>query len=218
MAKKYPLLSKILKKLLFDKGMKPIDLAREVNIPPPTIHRLVTGKSTRPYKSSLAPIAEYFSISIGELIGDKALADNQSTHSAVIKPAPQGIHYLPLIPWENLNEMINHLNLVKEVPFAGSISEESYATILNDSSMEPLFPRGSMLLFDPGRAYRDRSYVLVKLHETSTPVFRQLILDLDQKYLKPLNPDLTTFKMRLLGENDTIHAVLVEARQAYNEF
>ncbi len=218
MARKYTQLGTILKKLLFDRGMKPVDLAREINIPPPTIHRLVTGKSTRPYKSSLKPIADYFSITIDELIGDKAFTNDVSTKITTVNPSHKVIHYLPLIFWDNIKINMNELNISKDIPFAGNISNEAYATILNDSSMEPLFPRGSMLLFDPQKAFKDRSYVLVQINETSAPVFRQLILDLDQKYLKPLNPDLNAFKMRLLSEKDQIIAVLVEARQAYDEF
>ena len=84
--------------------------------------------------------------------------------------------------------------------------------------MEPLFPYSSMLIFDPEKPFKDRSYVLVQLNETNTPVFRQLLIDLDQKYLKPLNPDLNVFKMRLIGEKDKIIATLVEARQLYNEY
>jgi transcriptional regulator with XRE-family HTH domain len=70
MAKKYFQLSTILKRLLFKKDMKPVDLARELNMPQPTIHRLVTGKSTRPYKSSLEPIAKYFDVTVDQLIGE----------------------------------------------------------------------------------------------------------------------------------------------------
>lgn len=75
-----------------------------------------------------------------------------------------------------------------------------------------------MLLFDPNKPFKDRSFVLVQLQEAEDPVFRQLIIDLDQKYLKPLNPDLNAFKMRLVKEKDNIIATLVEARQTYAEY
>lgn len=218
MAKKYLNLGSKLKKLLFDKGMKPIDLAREVNMPPPTIHRLITGKSTRPYKSSLKPIADFFSISVDELTGDIPPLALDSPDEKTINNLLKTTHYLPIIPWEKLKDGKTDKNMVENIPFVGIISSESFATRLNDSSMEPLFPRGSMLLFDSKKTFKDRSFVLVQLQETDAPVFRQLIIDLDQKYLKPLNPDLNAFKMRLLGENDNIIATLVEARQTYTEY
>ncbi len=220
MAKKYLELGKILKRLLFDKGMKPVDLAREVNIPPPTIHRLVTGKSTRPYKSSLKPIADYFSISVDELVGEKPLINNQVslTENKNIQKFNKSIN-IPIISWENLQQVSKmNIDLCDTTPFSGKISDHAFATILEDSSMEPLFSRKSLLIFDPERTPKDRSYVLAKLQGTQLPVFRQLIIDLDQKYLKPLNPDLNAFKMKLLQSHDSILGTLVEARQIYDEY
>jgi hypothetical protein len=108
-------------------------------------------------------------------------------------------------------------SLIDKIAFSGKISDNSYATITQDSAMEPLFPRNSLLIFDPERIPKDRSYVLAELHDSNLLVFRQLLLDADQKYLKPLNPDLNIFKMRLLSEEDKIIATLVEARQIYDQ-
>ena len=47
--------------------MKPMDLARELDIPQPTIHRIVSGKSTCPHERSLIPIADFFNISVEDL-------------------------------------------------------------------------------------------------------------------------------------------------------
>lgn len=210
MAKQYPKLGGILKKLLFDRGMKASDLAREVNLPPPTIHRLITGKSSRPYKSSLKPIADYFSLEIDQLLGEQSLASD---------PTPENqthIHYIPLIPWNNLNEIRSIIeNKTRELPFLGLISDNAFGVVLEDSSMEPIFPKGSTLIFDPEITPKDRSFVLVELNESHTFVFRQMLIDVDQQYLKPLNPDLNNFKMRILSLEDRIRGVLVEARQSY---
>src|SRR3989338_5061073 len=152
MAKKYLNLGKILKRLLFDNNMKSVDLAREVNIPPPTIHRLITGKSTRPYKSSLQPIADYFSIKLEQLLGEEPLETNKDNliHS--------NVHYIPVVPWDSLG-LIGSINndLIEKMAFSGKISENAYATILQDSSMEPLFPRESLLIFDSEKVPKDRS-------------------------------------------------------------
>lgn len=218
MAKKYLQLGNILKRLLFDRSMKPIDLAREVNLPPPTIHRLITGKSTRPYKSSLKPIADYFSVTIDELTGEKPFNTNQIlTNEKTAHTTRSKICAVSLIPWTDLtqNQLLDKTKY-DTIPFVGNISNQGYATTLEDSSMEPLFSCGSLLIFDPQKQFKDRSYVLVMLHETNTLVFRQLLIDLDLKYLKPLNPDLNVFKMRAIGEHDKIIATLIEARQLFD--
>jgi transcriptional regulator with XRE-family HTH domain len=217
MAKKYLKLAGILKRLLFDKDMKAADLARKLDIPAPTIHRLVTGKSTRPYKSSLKPIADFFALSVDQLIGEQPfVVDTETTTNSLL---PEQMLHIPLIPWKKLHEHLlpNDTSKYQKIPFIGIISSSGYATILPDYSMEPLFPYRSMLIFDPEKPFKDRSYVLVQLHETDNHIFRQLLIDLDQKYIKPLNPDLNTFNIRALGEKDRIIGTLIEARQLYNE-
>ena len=206
MAHKYLGLSTVLKKLLFDHNLKPADLARALHIPPPTIHRLITGKSTRPYKSSLQPIADYFSISIDALLGEETLEPNTTS---------QLIHHIPLFTWEQIATATPHA--IEHIPYIGNISTKSFATSMQDSSMEPVFSQGNVLIFDPEKKLKDRSYVLVKLSDNNLIVFRQLIIDLDQHYIKPLNPDLTSSKIRAITEHDRIIGVLVEARKIYNE-
>ena len=78
--------------------------------------------------------------------------------------------------------------------------------------MEPLFPKMSVLIFDPNVEHHDRSYVLVQLAQQPTPVFRQILIDADQHYLKPLNSDLSEFSMRLVKPEDRIIATLIESR------
>lgn len=216
MAKKYLQLGSILKKLLFNRDMKPIDLSREVSIPAPTIHRLITGKTTRPYKTSLEPIAAFFSISVEQLVGEQPIPDTKP--SMLDANIPTDITQIPLIPWNDLPHLRSiHTNNLITIPFAGLINSSAFATIMPDSSMEPLFSNDCILIFDPQISHKDRSYVLVHLEEPGMFVFRQLLIDSNDMYLKPLNPDLTTFRMKLIGENDKIIGTLIEARQCYHD-
>ena len=208
MTTKYPNLSKTLKRLLFEKQMKPIDLARELDIPQPTIHRLVTGKSTRPYKSSLEPIADYFSISVDQLVGEKTLP---ATTNNIINTAPS-IQSIPIMSWKNAGTTTTSPVNKQHVITTTHCNDQCFALIQADYSMEPLFPKSSILLFDPTRLPDDRSYVLVKVHHADTPIFRQILIDVDNQYLKPLNGDAEIYKMRVLGENDAIIACLFESR------
>lgn len=216
MSKKYLKLGPILKRLLFDRDMKAADLAREIDIPPPTIHRLITGKSTRPYKTSLKPIADYFSITIDQLIGEEHSASELASNMAP-DTKKQSIRHIPLFSWSDL-QSLGHANLTyNSIPFAGMVSEHTFATTMTDSSMEPLFSRGTILIFDPAKIVQDRGYALIHLHEPNLIVFRQLLIDLEDKYLKPLNPDLSDFQMKIISENDKIIGTLVEARHVYIE-
>lgn len=215
--KKYPKLAAVLKRLLFERDIKAVDLARAVNLPPPTIHRLITGKSTRPYESSLQPIADYFSIKMEQLLGEKPLPldDNfQHLNHSSQDLKKSGIVQVPLVPWNDLDHDTKKESDNK-IPFIGSISANGFATIMPDTSMEPIIQRNAMIIFDPSVNPTDRSYVLVKLHETNAYVLRQLLVDADHHYLKPLHPDLKAFKMRLLHKNDEIIGCLVETRHHF---
>ncbi|MBN1684996.1 MAG: helix-turn-helix domain-containing protein [Gammaproteobacteria bacterium] len=213
MSKKYPQLSSTLKKLLFEKDMKPSDLAKAVHLPQPTVHRMVTGKSTCPYKKSLKPIADYFSINMKQLLGEENLPSKKTEHPL----APDEIHLIPLLSWNNL-KMDNINEEGKKIPFIGKIGKNAFATILKDISMEPIFPRGSILIFDPDKIPQDGSYVLIKASKDKRPFFRQLLIDLDHQYLKPLNPDLYNLKIRALKKDDVMMGTLIESRQTYNKY
>ncbi|MFN7097692.1 MAG: S24 family peptidase [Gammaproteobacteria bacterium] len=215
MAKKYPQLSAILKKLLFEKNMKAVDLAREVNLPQPTIHRLVTGKSTRPYKNSLQPIADYFSLSIEQLLGETESKDNPWQHNN--SSNQQNIHTIPIIPWLSTQLLDSARNESKySIVTSGNISANCFALLVHDYSMEPLFAKNSILIFDSEKQPTDRSYVLVKLKDVEKPIFRQLLIDIDKRYLKAINPDLNP-SLRELTNEDSIIAVLFESRVSFNQ-
>ena len=202
MAKKYLQLRNTLKKLLLERDMKPVELSREVNLPPTTIHRLLTGKSTRPYQSSLEPIADFFDVTIDQLLGESPLEK-------------QTVRLLPFISWEKLTVSLTAKTSC-EIPFAGKIGVGAFATKLLDSSMSPQFSKNSLLIFDPEKNPVDRSYVLAALEEKNF-IFRQLLIDVEHRFLKPLNPDLMNFKMKMLHKKDCIIATLVEARHAYHD-
>lgn len=206
MAKKYLQLGSVLKRLLFERDLRPVELSREVNLPPTTIHRLITGKSTRPYKSSLKPIADYFSISVEQLLGESPLDSEKNTTPY------DSIHYIPFIPWDALSN--NNFSPSKKIPFSGILGSPGFATSVTDSSMEPQFSKNNLLIFDPEKKLYDRAFVLAEL-ENNIFIFRQLLIDGKNQFLKPLNPDLNICKMHLLRKKDRIIGVLIEARHIY---
>jgi hypothetical protein len=215
MAKKYLKLGATLKKLLFDRDMRPVDLARELDIPQPTIHRLVTGKSTRPYRSSLEPIAAYFSLTVDQLIGEEVLPDSSPKskgNTEKIRAPGHQVKTIPILTWESAAGDRSWPKGGRGIVSAGNISDDCFALLMQDFSMSPLFPKSTILVFDPHKPAVDRSFVLVKLKDKAVPVFRQLLIDVDHKYLKPLNPDLSTYEMRLLSDEDEVIASLFESR------
>ena len=176
---------------------------------------MVTGKSTRPYRSSLEPIAKFFSISVEQLLGETDLS-TLTTHT--LPTTDTQIIAIPLLEWIDLPNLNNPDIKKKMIAAMADLSKDCFAVIMNDSSMEPQFSKDSILIFDPAKLCSDRSYALVKLAGIDLYVFRQMLIDAEHKFLKPLNPDLTASQMRLLDdEHDKVIGILVEARQTYRE-
>ena len=213
------MLSDILNRLMFEKKIRATELARELDLPQPTIHRMVTGKSPNPHRSSLEPIAKYFNVTVEQLKGELPLPENLWTESLL--PAKKNLTIqVPIIAWDLLPPFCIPTNIKddKFVACSPDINPDCFAIYMNDSSMEPQFEMGTTLILDPHKALKDRCFALVLMHETKAITFRQVLIDAEYKYLKPLNPDLSAFQMRILDNNDKVLGVLIEARRNYTEF
>ncbi len=70
---------------------------------------------------------------------------------------------------------------------------EPYAWRVLGDSMEPEFPDGCVIVVDPGHAPRDGSYVVVEY--AGDVFFRQLVIDGERRFLKPLNPKYGAFEL-----------------------
>lgn len=208
------MLGKILQTLMFKKNIHTAQLARETNIPKQTLNRIVNGTSPHPHAKNLQPLADYFDISVAQLKGDEPISEELvDIGLPTTKPKAK---IIPLLKWEQLNQKEN-INVENHIYVSNVFSDQSFAVSMHDTSMEPVFAKGMLLIFDPQKSFSDRSYILVKLKEVDQIIFRQLVMDGEYKYLKPLSPDLNKFPMRLLNAQDKIFGILIEARQMFNQ-
>lgn len=215
MARHYFQLSTVLQHLLYVHHMNSNQLARSVSLPAPTVHRLVSGKSTRPYKSSLKPIADYFGITMEQLLGEEPIERSQDPQGQVTFSTTRHIIELPLIEWEHLRHSNTRKKYEQTVIATNNVSPKCFAVSMQDDSMKPKFLQGCTLILDPFKIPDDRNFVLVQSNHDNGVVFRQLIYDAETKVLKTFNPLLNEYQFIALEEDDNILGVLVEARQRY---
>jgi len=211
-------ISDILSRLLFEYRMKATELARQINVPQPTIHRIVSGKSPNPHQSSLEAIAQHFSISVAQLKGESPLP---STLIPIQKQSLKQAVNIPVINWDSLLTLqdlhsIPHNIRTDTLLAAANVNPRAFAVNAPDDSMHPNFSQNTLLIFDPDKPPKDRSYVLSRCHD-QTVLFRQLLIDDDYQYLSPLNPNKKQFRMRILENGDKITATLIEARRQYGD-
>lgn len=213
------IISDILKILMFKKNVKATELAKEIKVQQQTLQRIVSGVSPNPHSSTLKPIADYFDVSIDQLTGTEQLPESYLPFPSVRFKGDlqRKVREVPLLTWEQIDNFFNHDNKGNDNKIIVTVdfNEKCFGLTMGDSSMDPYFSQGTLLIIDPEKPFKDRSFVLVKLHDEALYLFRQILIDGQHKYLKPLNPDLKAFKMKLLDEKDHIFGVLVEARKVY---
>lgn len=209
--------SQILKRLMFHRGIRTTELARRIGLKQPTVHRIVEGVSPSPHQSSLTPLAEFFGITIDQLRGEESLPwslyDSWGLHGQDMIPVPV-ISWEDAVNWsENTDKRAHKDSILMPRP----VHENVFALVMEDSSMSPQFPKGTILVIDPNRSFKDRSYVVLKMKDHNRAVFRQLLLDARQYYLKCLSPDLDGVRAEPLKEDTKICGTLIQARLNYEE-
>lgn len=213
------MISQILKMLMFKKDIKTTQLAREIDVPQQTLQRIVAGLSPSPHRKTLEPLAEYFSVSVDQLTGKQPLPEELATAAILSGQSPSSVRQVPLLESSDVACFLKDHDpaLIKEhLATDGGVSKDAFALTMSDSSMEPYVPQGAILILDPVRPPRDRGFVLADIQGSQALVFRQLLIDGEHHYLKPMNPDLAAFPMRLLREEDKILGVLLELRHRYD--
>lgn len=187
------------------------DLARETQIPQPTLHHIIDGKTKKPRRQALESLANFFSISVPQLTGAIPLSP---TIPDAIKDSLK-ISTVPLIEWnlaKNWERDKNDISKFSEIILEKQVAKNAFALQMQDARMEPLFQEKSILIFDPSKTPKERDFVLVYFSKTDSLVFNRLFMDGEKFYIKQdkKNGDAELIKLNL--QTDEIIATLIEAR------
>ena len=183
-------------------------LAKALNLPAPTINRLLTGEVQDPRASTLQAIADFFDITVDQLLGNTAIigSAHDETNNLLIKPKfsipvltmSEATEYEKNVKtthqwfhWQsqNLNVHTKHSNI--------------YAVVIKNSIYEPIFINESFLIINPDISPLSGNYVLVKFKEEPTSVVKKYISEGTDKYLYPIKSDLKT-----IAFNESEHSII----------
>lgn len=196
-------LSQILRALMDESGLSESELARRTQVGQPVIHRILSGETDNPRVATLSQIANYFTISISQLIGDSPLPTTRLKGTSQLK-APTW-SFVPLLNWEQVVHwpiQLENLSMVStDLPLN---EEQGFALTVRDNTMSPRFPEGILLIVDPNRPAKNRDFAIIHIQDQPNAVFKQVLTDGEDLYLKPLNPDFKTTlvekdRCRILG-------------------
>jgi SOS-response transcriptional repressor LexA len=208
-------LAHILKQLMDEQDISTSELARRTDIGQPVIHRIISGETGDPKVGTMSAIANYFAVSISQLIGDEPLPKNRlkGTHN---KPK-FGWSKAPLISWEDVIDWPSNKEKFQELEYLltdADVSSNVYALKVKDTTMRPLFPEDTILIIDPELEPEDRDYAIAHIDQQKQAIFRQILFDGQQIYLKPLNSE---FKITQLENSYKFLGVVVQSRGEFRK-
>ncbi|STX81616.1 HTH-type transcriptional regulator [Legionella busanensis] len=197
-------LAKNLHALMMSQGLNTLTLSKESDIPQPTLHHLLSGKTKKPRKALLQKLAQFFDVSIPTLL--KAELTNE--------PASSVKRFLIL----NWNEDTLNFSKPSEIHnefIVGSYPKESFGFFIHNRVCHSLWPNQSLAIIAPKRKpeesqcgliyfkkyglilnkiFKEQGHFFIK-HQTVTEDLLLLKIDLDKvKWFGQL------IELRLMGQ------------------
>jgi SOS-response transcriptional repressor LexA len=212
-----PKLHEVLGKLMTEVGINEAELARKTSIPQPTLHRILSGATKSPRGNSLAPLANFFSVTINQLLGVDELPEDRvaGTHNSRIygwTPVPH-ISWEHAANWKTFQHELRSQNWRDWISTDLPVSDAAFAVTVAGDAMAPTFIEGTSLVLELGREARNRDYVVVSIKGHDKAVFKQLLIDGNDKYLKSVGSEFRTIQM---DKNYEVVGVLVQSRMDFH--
>lgn len=188
------------------------DLARSAQLPQPTLHHILSGDTKNPRKKALETLAKFFSVSTEQLLGNEPLPH---IIPEIMKENLR-LKTVPIIQWDMLKKWPKTAtNDLKEVLLEKETGNNSFALIMEDTSMEPMFPQNALLIFDSGKLSSDRDFVIAHIARSDRIFFNRLFVDKNENFIKHELENGDVSLLKLDKKTDRIIGTLIEVRIQY---
>lgn len=184
--------------LLEKHGLNSHSASKAVGKSQPTIFRIIQGKR-EPGLDTVTAFASYFGLSVDALMntdlatGSVAVQTQSNVHRG---PDIKGtVPVISLVQAGNWKEVIEADGDIPRVPTTYKVREHTYALRVEGDSMEPMFPRGCLIIVEPEEDPHPGQYVIVR-QSSNEATFKQLIQDGGTYMLKPLNDRYPIMQMQ----------------------
>lgn len=199
-------LAEVLNNLIKNAGITEAYLSRAINMPRATINRIKTGAITDPKSSTLLLIADYFHISVDQLLGRAPIASYRAHNVKV-----------PLVDLAQVNSFHSEFNISDSIRSKSWIdyeykgnSEKLFAFKVFGDAMWPYFDDNAILIADASLIPKSHSFVVVHLTQSDEIIVRKLLIDGKTMILQAIN---NAFQNILLKKGDNIIGVLVHVKK-----
>lgn len=202
----YDKLSNNLNLLMAETRLNANELARRTGVPPSSIKKIRNNDNPNPTLTTLGPLANFFSITVSQLIGDAPLKlEMNQAQSTMLNLASQ----IPIISWDQAASLPIILN--KEHPFVFAERQYSKNTfgLVIDENINEQFTKGTLILVDYNATFKGHDYALVLKENQKKPSIKQILIEDDQIYFKSLIVDNVIIQK---SSDYTILCVVMEYR------
>ena len=201
-------LHEILATLITKTNLTDTEIARRINIPLPTLHKIKNGSITDPRASTLVNIANYFKISVDQLLGKEPIYSTDQISKMI-----------PVLNKENVINKDYELSFLNnrayfdlwvniEVAKNYANSEKIFGLKVNCEAMFPYFTNETIVIIDRDIVPNNRDFVLVAVKNNSMCVLRKILFDNSQVVLLSMNP---IFEPIIMQENDFIIGTVIQS-------
>ncbi|MFM2480415.1 LexA family protein [Celerinatantimonas sp. YJH-8] len=194
------------------------ELARCIGIKQQSISQICSGKSVRSrYTMQIAETLRVNAHWLATGEGDIGLGVSNVDVGLDMKGRIPLINWVQAGDWSEIAEGFTHEDIEKWREVSGKAHEGCFALRVKGDSMEnpsgkKSIPEGAVIVVDPEWPASSGSLVVARLDDSKEAIFKQLIIEGEQKYLKPLNPQYPVIP---INSNCTIIGVV---RQAIIDF
>lgn len=201
-------LSNVLELLITNSGLSENELSKKMNITVATLNKIKTGVISNPTLQTLSNIAQYFGITIDQLVGKAPLETffSKNLHCVPILDIKEIIsHNAPNLTFTNHHEWTR-------VELDESISKHNiFATMTDGDAMFPLLDKQTIIIVDRDKIPANKSLVLVYIAKVNEILIRKLLIDGSFKILKPINNSFSEIK--LTSEDNIVGTVIATIKE-----
>lgn len=176
-----------IKCLMQSRNISETRLARELKVSVMTIRRVISGETSDPRISTLSLIADFFNVSVDSLL--------ERRDTPVMNIRDNQPMFIPILSWEDLKNFYNqNSNFDSESwerwhPIINTphlkLNHNAFA-IESKPSMQPYFPKGTLIIINPFDEPLDNDIVLIKTNASCEYSLRELVIDAPKWILQPI--------------------------------
>lgn len=160
------------------------ELARQTGLPASTIKKIRNNDNPNPTLTTLIPLAQYFSITLSQLIGEETVSEFYLQKLEL--KSSNIIQRIPLIDWKEANAWPeNRIGYNKYTALDKKYNENIFALCVNENNWDK-FPKSTILIIDPTSTIEHEDYVVISQEKQEIPTVNQIIYDNGKFLLKPI--------------------------------